>query len=299
MAINTKSDPETAWLRKPIKENIQSTFRRSTQMCGIFGFILKKPVSMKKVFQILKKLEASKYPDETQPVGGYGAGIAVMLPDGDIISEKVGKTADSPAAQLEEIIENKIIMNSKLSQASVLLGHVRFPSPQNMGKVKFKEAAQPYVEHFEPKLTIVSVHNGYVENFKELKAKLKTHVFESEKVGFVDSEVIPHYFGEMLNEQESTDAAVYELLLALKGSNVTALLQVDDENAFLHLIYKGKARGLTVWTNDKGEVIFCSRPEPVEEELKPLLAIGRFKEKVAINWKEDAGLKLSFLAILE
>jgi hypothetical protein len=39
-------------------------------MCGIFGFILKKPLSLNKVFAVLKKLEASKYPDETQPVGG-------------------------------------------------------------------------------------------------------------------------------------------------------------------------------------------------------------------------------------
>jgi glucosamine 6-phosphate synthetase-like amidotransferase/phosphosugar isomerase protein len=175
---------------------------------------------------------------------------------------------------------------------------VRFPSPENMATVKHKEAAQPYVEHFEPQLTIVSAHNGRVENYKELKAKLKTHVFESEASGFIDSEVIPHYFGEMLNETENADAAAFELLCALKGSSVAALLQIDDEDAFLHLIYRGKARGLTVWANDKGEVIFCSRPEPVEEELKSVLAIGRFKEKAAINYKEDAGLKLSFPAIL-
>jgi glucosamine 6-phosphate synthetase-like amidotransferase/phosphosugar isomerase protein len=268
-------------------------------MCGVFGFILKKPLSMNKVFEVLKKLETSKYPDETQPVGGYGAGIAIMLPDGDVISEKVGKTSDSPASQLEEIMKSKTVMNAKIAGASVLIGHVRFPSPENMGTVKYKEAAQPYVEHFEPQLTIVSAQNGRVENFKELKAKLKTHVFESEKIGLIDSEVIPHYFGEMLNELESSNAAAYELLSALKGSNVAALLQIDDENALLHLIYKGKARGLTVWANDKGEVIFCSRPEPVEESLKALLGIGKFTQKVAIKWNEEAGLKLSFPAILE
>jgi glucosamine 6-phosphate synthetase-like amidotransferase/phosphosugar isomerase protein len=268
-------------------------------MCGIFGFVLKKPISMSKIFQILKKLEASKYPDEDQPVGGYGAGIAVMLPDGDVISEKVGKTADSPVAQLEEIMKSKITKNDNLKGASVLLGHVRFPSPENMGTTKYKETAQPYVENFEKNLTVVSVHNGKVENFKELKGKLNTHTFESEKIGFVDSEVIPHYFGEMLNEMENTDASVYEVLSTLKGNNVAALLQIDEENAFLHLIHRGKARGLTVWANDKGEVIFCSRPKPVEEELKALLAIGKFKEKVVIAPQEDAGLKLSFPAIFE
>ncbi len=268
-------------------------------MCGIFGFILKKPLSMNKVFAILKKLEASKYPDENEPVGGYGAGVAIMLPDGDVISEKVGKTSDSPVAQLEEIMKNKTTMNAKLVNSSVMIGHVRFPSPENMHTVKYKEATQPYVEHFYPHLTIVSAHNGKVENFMELKSKLKTHVFESEKIGFVDSEVIPHYFGMLLNENVTSDAAAYDLLSALKGSNVAALLEIDEENAILHLLHKGKARGLTVWNNDKGEVIFCSRPEPVEEELKALLAISKFKEKAVINWKEDAGLKLSFPAILQ
>jgi glutamine phosphoribosylpyrophosphate amidotransferase len=222
-----------------------------------------------------------------------------MLPDGDVISEKIGKTTHSPVAQLEEIMKNKLVMNARLANATVLLGHVRFPSAENMSTVKYKEATQPYVEHLQSQLTIVSAHNGNVENYKELKAKLKRHVFESEKTGFVDSEVIPHYFGELLNELESTDSAVYELFSALKGSSVAALLQIDEENALLHLIYKGKARGLTVWANDAGEVVFCSRPEPAEEELKSLLAISKFKVKAAIDWKEDAGLKLSFPAILE
>ena len=257
-------------------------------MCGIFGFYLKKPLSMTKVFDVLKKLEVSRYPDEDQPLGGYGAGVAVMLKDGDVISEKVGKNQDSPVTELVGLVK------PKLKNAQVLLGHVRFPSPQNMGTVKYKEAAQPYVENFEKDLSIVSVHNGNVENYKDLQAKLKTHVFESEKIGLIDSEVVPHYFGEMINELESTDAAVYELLNAIKGSSAAALLQIDEENAFLHLIYKGSARGLIVWTNDKGEVIFCSRPEPVKEVLSKLLAKGKFKKKIFINWKEDAGLKLSF-----
>jgi glucosamine 6-phosphate synthetase-like amidotransferase/phosphosugar isomerase protein len=263
-------------------------------MCGIFGFILKKPLSMNKVFQILKKLESSQYPGEDQPVGGYGAGVAVMLPDGNILSEKVGKTsADSPVMQLAEAFKKKI------GEAQVLIGHVRYPSQELMSTVKFKEAAQPYVENFEKNFSVVSAHNGNVENYKELKAKLKDHVFESEQIGFVDSEIIPHYFGEMLNEMKDNDAAAYELLSAIKGSSAIALLQIDEEEAFLHLIHKGKVRGLTVWTNEKNEVIFCSRPEPVEEELKSLLAINNFKEKVKINWKEDAGLKLSFPANFE
>ncbi len=264
-------------------------------MCGIFGFILNKPLSMKKVFEVLKNLEVSNYPDERLPVGGYGAGVAIMLSDGDVRIEKVGKTSDSPAAQLEEIVRNACLMNAQLNNARVLLGHVRNPSPKNMGTVGFKEAAQPFVGHFERQLTVVSVHNGTVENSEELRGNLKKHVFESEKSGaFIDSEVIPHYFGEILLQEEDADGAAYELLNTLKGSNAAAMLQIDEENAFLHIVYKGKPRGLTVWTNDKGEAVFCSRPEPVEKELESLLLSGKFERKISISHKEDAGLKLTF-----
>jgi glucosamine 6-phosphate synthetase-like amidotransferase/phosphosugar isomerase protein len=165
-------------------------------MCGIFGFILKEPVSLNKVFDVLKRLEVSRYPDEATPVGGFGAGIAIMLRDGDIISEKVGKTSEvSPVMELQQIMANKVVMNAKVTNASVLLAHIRYPDPANMNTVKYKEATQPYVEHFERNLTIVSVHNGSVINSKELKAQLPNHVFESQQIGFIDSEVIPHYFG--------------------------------------------------------------------------------------------------------
>jgi glucosamine 6-phosphate synthetase-like amidotransferase/phosphosugar isomerase protein len=257
-------------------------------MCGIFGFALRKPVDMPKVFEVLRKLEVNQYPKELRPVGGYGAGVAVLLDDGSVLSEKIGKTVGSPAGQLAEM------MKAKLTEASVLIGHVRFPSSEFLSTVKFKEAAQPFVEHFEPELTIVSAHNGRVENYMELRKKLSAHVFESEKVGLVDSEVIPHYFGRILAEAEDVDKAVYELLCTLKGSNSVGMLHVDSENAFLHLVHKGKTRGLTVWANEKNEVMFCSRPEPVIEELKELLARTRFKEKASIKWREDAGLKLSF-----
>ena len=258
-------------------------------MCGIFGYVTKKPLSMTKVFSVLQKLEASRYPGE-EPVGGYGAGIAVLLDDNNVFSEKVGKTSDSPACQLAELVK------PKLHEARVLIGHVRRPSVKFMDTAKFKEASQPYVENMMPEQTIVSAHNGRVENYMELKGKLNAHAFESEKTGLIDSEIIPHYYGALLDEGNESDQAADELLCALKGKTVgsIALLHLDSENAFLHLLHKGWSRGLTVWTNEKGEVIFCSRPEPVMEELKETLERGEFKEKAVIKLRENATLKLSF-----
>ena len=258
-------------------------------MCGIFGFTLTKPIPLARVFGLLEKLEVHQYPQELKPVGGYGAGVAILLNDESVLFEKVGKINNSPVRHLAKIVD------AKVSEASVLVSHVRMPSPEFMESANFKETAQPYVVELDPNLTIVSVHNGKVENYKELREKLgKEHVFESEKVELIDSEVIPHYFEELLNEIDDIDETLYILFCALKGSNAIAMLQTDEENTFLHLIHKGKTRGLTVWTNERNEVIFCSRKEPLIEEFNNTLVRGKFKEKVSIAWREDVGLKLSF-----
>jgi glucosamine 6-phosphate synthetase-like amidotransferase/phosphosugar isomerase protein len=257
-------------------------------MCGIFGFALKTCVPMTQPLKVLERLEIHQYQNEPTPVGGQGAGLAVLEKDGALVHWKVGKNGEaSPAMQLAKIVD--------VTEASVLIGHVRRPSPEFATTARFKEAAQPYVVERDPKLTVASVHNGMVENYKELRAKLgETHTFESEKIGLIDSEVIPHFFEELLSEKEKMDEALYSLLSALQGSSAVGLLQVSEENAFLHLAHKGKTRGLTVWTNDENEVVFCSRREPLIQEFEGIITRRRFKEKVSIAYREDAGLKLSF-----
>jgi glucosamine 6-phosphate synthetase-like amidotransferase/phosphosugar isomerase protein len=243
---------------------------------------------MAQALKVLERLEIHQYPNEPTPVGGQGAGLAVLEKDGGLVHWKVGKVGDaSPAMQLARIVD--------AAEASVLIGHVRRPSPEFRATARFKEAAQPYVVERDPRLTIASVHNGNVENYKELRASLgETHTFESEKIGLIDSEVIPHFFEELLSEREETDEALYSLFCALHGSSAVGLLQISEENAFLHLVHKGKTRGLTVWTNDENEVVFCSRREPLIQEFEGIITRRRLKEKVSIAYREDAGLKLSF-----
>jgi len=256
-------------------------------MCGIFGFALATSVPMVKVFKVLEKLEVHQYSQEPRPVGGYGAGVAILKDNGSLVFEKVGKVGDSPARCLSEIL--------KINEASVLVGHVRMPSPQFMETAKFKETAQPYITRCYGGLTVISTHNGSVTNYKEIREKLgEAHIFESEKVGLIDSEVIPHIFEELLREKQDADEALYTLFCALLGSSAIALLQVSKENACLHFVHKGKTRGLTIWTNERNELIFCSRKEPLIEEFDNILSKGKFKEKISIAYREDVGLKLSY-----
>jgi len=256
-------------------------------MCGIVGFTLMRPVPTSIVFKVLEKLEVQQLPQEPRPVGGYGAGLAILRDDGSIVIEKIGKVGSaSPAKQLAKMVN--------INEASVLIGHVRMPSPEFMTTAKFKETAQPYIVQRDPKLTIVSVHNGKVENYKKLRARLgKAHVFESEKVELIDSEVIPHIFEELLNEKQDNDAAMHALFCVLQGSNTIALLQVEEENSFLHVMHRGKTRGLTVWTNEKKELVFCTRKGPLLEEFSDMLREGKFREKISIAYHEDVGFKLS------
>lgn len=255
-------------------------------MCGIFGLALVKPVPILKVLRLLQKLEVHQYPQEPRPVGGYGAGIAILQENGKIVLEKAGKSDGSPAKQLTEVVD--------IGEASVLLGHVRMPSPEFMATARFKEAAQPYLVQRNPKLSVVSVHNGKVENYKEIRANLgKEHIFESEKIELIDSEVIPHLFGELLDENQKVDQAVYSLFCTLQGSSAIGLLQVGKEDRFIHVVHKGKTRGLTIWTNEHDELIFCSREEPLMEEFGDVLRRGKFKEKASIRYHEDVGFVFS------
>ena len=59
-------------------------------------------------------------------------------------------------------------------------------------------------------------------------------------------------------------------------------------------MHKGKTRGLTIWTNEHDELIFCSRKEPLIAEFGDVLRKGNFAERISIAHHEDTGLKLSF-----
>lgn len=256
-------------------------------MCGIFGFALTKPVQLESVFRILESLEIQQCPRERRPVGGFGAGLAILREDKTFLLKKVGKADKaSPAKKLSSLVKSK--------EARILIGHVRMPSLQFMKTACYSETAQPYVAACSKNTTVVSAHNGFIENYKAIRRRLsQMHSFESESIELVDSEVIPHYFEE-ITKKEKTGEALDTLRSTLQGSMALSLLQVSEEELFLHLVHKGKTRGLVVWENPHNEMIFCSRKEPVMVEFVDLLREGKFKEKVSIGWNEEKNLSVSY-----
>jgi glutamine phosphoribosylpyrophosphate amidotransferase len=161
-----------------------------------------------------------------------------------------------------------------------------------METAHFKETAQPYIAQCFPGLKVVSAHNGNVTNYRAIRERLgEKHIFESERVELIDSEVIPHLFEELLIEEGSYEDALNTLFSTIEGPNTASLLQIEKGWLHLHFLHKGKTRGLTIWENEKGEVVFCSRKEPLLEELVSMLNEGNFTEQFSIAYGEERNFK--------
>jgi len=165
-------------------------------MCGIVGYIGKKNAS-DIIFNGLKKLEYRGYDS---------AGIAVVT-DGKLdIRRSVGKLCN-----LGKLLEAKPLCSN------IGIGHTRWATH---GKPS-EENAHP---HTDPTGTIVIVHNGIVENYVELKAKLQKegNVFRSE----TDTEVVAH----LIKKYYKNDlfSAVKRALKDVRGSYALVVMSKDE-----------------------------------------------------------------------
>ncbi|HEU4715631.1 MAG TPA: class II glutamine amidotransferase, partial [Candidatus Saccharimonadales bacterium] len=71
---------------------------------------------------------------------------------------------------------------------------------------------------------IYLVHNGIIENYKELKAELKNHKFASQ----TDSEVLAALISDLYGKKESLEEAVAEALKLVVGTYGIAVVSVRE-----------------------------------------------------------------------
>ncbi|QGM98283.1 glutamine--fructose-6-phosphate transaminase (isomerizing) [Methylocystis parvus] len=161
-------------------------------MCGIVGILGKGPVAGQLV-DALKRLEYRGYDS---------AGIAT-LEDGSLTRLR----ASGKLKNLEE----------KLASAGMTgaigIGHTRWATH---GKPNEANA------HPHANARVAVVHNGIIENFRELREELivKGHAFASE----TDSEVVAHLVADGLKAGATPEAAVAAALKRLKGAFALAFL---------------------------------------------------------------------------
>jgi len=129
-------------------------------MCGIFGYIGDKQIE-KELIKNLKKLEYRGYDS---------AGIAVLKDNEFVIQKESGSIVN---------LENAL----RLTGGSVGISHTRWATHG----IPSKENAHPHKSYDN---NWVIVHNGIIENYKQLKDKLLSQNIQFESQ--TDSEVIAH-----------------------------------------------------------------------------------------------------------
>lgn len=257
-------------------------------MCGIFGFVLKEGLDLTPAIEILKRLEVFTYPGRQSPVGGHGAGISYLGSDGKVFLKKVGKTNSSPVSDLMMLLDLRGV------RPKIFLEHVRRSSVQFNYTVQHRICTQPYSATCLDGVQVVSTHNGFLSNYKELREDLKKeHKYESAAVELIDSEVFPHTYEELL-ESDGAAKATEKLFYMTQGSATLALLSLKPDEKALSILHKGRTVGLSLWTNPDGEVVYCSRWEPVEQVLGEFLKEKRFQRKVFFEYNEPAAAYFTF-----
>jgi len=172
-------------------------------MCGIFGLVSKDKVkAVPIVLGGLKRLEYRGYDS---------AGLALLTGKGVFCRKKAGRIFE-----LEKVVRNDV-------ESNIGIGHSRWATH---GKPTDKNAHP----HCDCTGKIYLVHNGIVENFKELKAKLEKrgHVFRSD----TDTEVAAHLI-EDLSKHYSFEEAVRLALRSIVGTYAFAIINSDNPTTLI------------------------------------------------------------------
>ena len=164
-------------------------------MCGIVGYIGKQ----KAVPILINGLKSLEY-------RGYdSAGIALLSNEKiDVIKDK-GRVSN---------LESDSLINTLKS--TIGIGHTRWATHG----IPSKTNSHP---HLNNKQTIAVVHNGIIENYNELKAKLLKNNYKL--LSETDSEVIPNLID--LNNNGNILEAISKTLKELKGSYALGIISTE------------------------------------------------------------------------
>src|SRR5213076_2273897 len=170
-------------------------------MCGIFGILGRGPVA-EQLVDSLKRLEYRGYDS---------AGVATL--EGDHLERR---RAEGKLKNLESRLK-----------AEPLAGHT------GIGHTRWATHGRPTENNAHPHATdnVAVVHNGIIENFRELREELeaKGAKFKTE----TDTEVIAHLVAAELKQGRSTADAVAAALPRLRGAFALAFLFDGEEDLMI------------------------------------------------------------------
>lgn len=199
-------------------------------MCGIVGYIGKNDTK-KFLLDGLKELEYRGYDS---------AGIAVLNNDKIDVFKALGKLHN-----LEEKVKSAPDSNYELG-----IGHTRWATHGQPTELN----AHPHLGEYS-----YVVHNGIIENYKELKEELisKGHNFVSQ----TDTEVIVHLFENYNNELNDTQKAFESTISRLEGA--FSILLISKAEPTRIFFFKHGSPLIIARGNDENEVLFSSSDAPL------------------------------------
>ena len=210
-------------------------------MCGIVGYVGNKQV-VPVLLDGLRKLEYRGYDS---------AGIAVV----DERHTLDIRRAEGKLRNLEEAIRLKPL------DGTYGIGHTRWATHGR----PTEENAHP---HRDCTGRVVVVHNGIIENYVQLKERLKTrdHVFVTE----TDTEVIAHLIEEYLKEDDSFEQAVRRTCRDLRGIFALSIISTDEADT---IIAVRQGPPVVIGMGD-GEFFVASDVPPILQHTRDVFFLG-------------------------
>ncbi|MFM8606946.1 MAG: glutamine--fructose-6-phosphate transaminase (isomerizing) [Hyphomicrobiales bacterium] len=171
-------------------------------MCGIVGIISNEPAAAQAI-EALKRLEYRGYDS---------SGVASLSSDGRIERLRAEGKLKNLAAKLN---------------ANPLFGHIA------IGHTRWATHGRPTEDNAHPHATerVAVVHNGIIENFRELRAELEKDgvKFSSE----TDTEAVLHLVDRALQKSNDPTKAIAEILPRLKGAFALGFVFSGHDNLLI------------------------------------------------------------------
>ena len=209
-----------------------------TYMCGIVSYIGKEE-ALPILINGLKALEYRGYDS---------AGVAVFSKNGIRDKKTVGQVA-----VLEKALSNEIDFKGNLGIAHTRWATHGAPSEAN---------AHP---HNDCSRRVFLVHNGIIENYKELKKYLadRGHIFKSE----TDTESVAHLIEDFLKEDKDFKTALFDTLKMIKGAYALAVVDADNPE----ILYAAKLSSPLVIGVGNGENFLASDPSAIISKTRDFI----------------------------
>jgi glutamine---fructose-6-phosphate transaminase (isomerizing) len=210
-------------------------------MCGIVGYVGNKQV-VPVILDGLRKLEYRGYDS---------AGIAVV-DEGHHLDIR---RAEGKLRNLEEAIRLKPL------DGTYGIGHTRWATHGR----PTEENAHP---HRDCTGRVVVVHNGIIENYIQLKDRLRKsdHVFVTE----TDTEVVAHLVEEYMKEEESFEKSVARAVRDLRGIFALSIISTDEPDT---IIAVRQGPPVVIGLGD-GEYFVASDVPPILQHTRDVFFLG-------------------------